>query len=415
MSFVSKFGVLVFAGLWAVGSAFAQTETPAVARGPLKASILAQTTACKTAVSAAGGLGSTVGDMLEGFQRQTQDDSSAACRWRGTAQENLSVAQLVEAAREVSVEISAGCDPAYECQVARAIEKRADELLAYARTGGVQPALDRYQVHARTVTFGAGAERIDPIRTALAAGPAELSAPWAQGPVGDLNGLVTRLGPAAQSECPACVVRLKRLAPYMPVMFALDAAILPLARTDWLDVQRDAARLSQQWQAYHFGGGWQRTQLPWELLVNGAIYQVMTDKAEREGPLPGGPAAPPNWAVVLAHPSIGVTPFDTHGAESGLVGVVEVLGVGWWSYDEETNQRTNEWGVSIASVYQPRDNGDDWSHGLLVRLPYEGLNIVWTRVELDNGDDEDVFAFSIDVSGLLKIDSLKGLFGLPGG
>jgi len=158
---------------------------------------------------------------------------------------------------------------------------------------------------------------------------------------------------------------------------------------------KEAHLARAKWDAYLFGGGDARVQLPWELLVNSAIY-----KARSADVAPGVYPTPPNIAVVLLHPSVGLTLKTSKGADSNVVGVVELIGLSHWRYDETDGSRKNEWGVSAVSVYQPRDNGRDWGFGGLIRTPWKGLNVVWARTKLDSGHD-DRFLFSIDPSALL--------------
>jgi hypothetical protein len=86
------------------------------------------------------------------------------------------------------------------------------------------------------------------------------------------------------------------------------------------------------------------------------------------------------------HPSVGLTLKSPKGAESNLVGVVELLGFSRWKYSSE-GAREGEWGISAITSYQPRDDGDDWGYGLLVRLPWRSINLAWTRTKLEGGHD----------------------------
>jgi hypothetical protein len=181
-----------------------------------------------------------------------------------------------------------------------------------------------------------------------------------------------------------------------------------VASPEWAEQAKEASLVSAKWDAYLFGGGNSRVQLPWELLLNSAIYTSQN----RDRPLGEFPT-PPNYALVLLHPSVGLSLKDAKGADSNLVGVVELLGLSRWSYNETTGAREGEWGLSAVAAYQPRDNGKDWGYGGLVRTPWRGLNIVWTRTDLDVGHD-DQFLFSVDPSSFLpSLGRGACLFKLP--
>jgi hypothetical protein len=217
----------------------------------------------------------------------------------------------------------------------------------------------------------------------------------------------------SETPCPICQHDAREALPYVVVLSALEIAYQLFNEGDtWQALADIADKNAARWESYHFGGGQARTPLPWELVLNGFVYSSFSQP--KEGPLVDSLPQAPDWSITFLHPSVGITPFDDAGADSTIVGVVELLGYSWWDYAED-NTRTNEWGLSAVSVYQPRDNGKDWNYGLLLRTPVNGLNVVWSRVELDNGDDEDIFAFSVDPGTLFENFSGGGiecLFGL---
>jgi hypothetical protein len=179
---------------------------------------------------------------------------------------------------------------------------------------------------------------------------------------------------------------------------ALDVAFQP-SGGELLDVTAKKLQATRErWDAYHFGGGDARVQLPWELALNGVIFNANRplDAEGHYAPFP----PPPNYAVTFIHPSVGLALKDTKGADSSLVGVVEVLGFSRWTYAED-NTRSGEWGLSLIAAYQPRDNDRDWGYGVLARLPWRGINVAWTRTDLKAGGKDDQFLISIDVSKYL--------------
>ncbi len=160
--------------------------------------------------------------------------------------------------------------------------------------------------------------------------------------------------------------------------------------------QAAVAKLTEaRWNAYLFGGGDARVQLPWELLANSALYKLTV-----RGPAPGDYPEPPSTALVLMHPSVGLAFKTAKGTDANLVGVVELAGITHWSYDPVTGARKNEWGLSGIAAYQPRKNGHDWGYGALLRTPLRGLNFAWARTRVDTGYD-DQWMFSFDPTTLL--------------
>jgi hypothetical protein len=167
-----------------------------------------------------------------------------------------------------------------------------------------------------------------------------------------------------------------------------------VALPTWQQQSKEAALVKAEWDAYLFGGGNARVQLPWELLANAVIYKSSRQPAAGEFP------RPPRYALTLLHPSVGISLKDSKGADSNIAGVVELLGLSHWDYDSETGARKNEWGASAITAYQKRDNGHDWGYGALVRTPWRGVNVAWVRTKLQSGHDTQ-WLISVDPSTLL--------------
>lgn len=154
--------------------------------------------------------------------------------------------------------------------------------------------------------------------------------------------------------------------------------------------QRDKIN-AEQWNSYWFGGGSSRTQWPWEALVNGELYEVEMDNEGR--------FIPPNDALIIMHPGLGASLFDSNGNSVEVTALVEVLGYSKWRYSSTTGKREGEWGGSIIAAYAPSESADDWAYGVLVRTPYKGLNISWIRRDSDEGTD-DALLFSVNLNDL---------------
>jgi len=419
-----------------VDSANAVTpKPPSEIRAGLKETISAAIGECAAAAVKEGALGSTANDLIDRFDNLTGDEEP--CRWTGNESKvaensqlvatalnadssGVELAQLIAAAREVVEEQSFGCEK-WECDVANTLKARLDDLLIYVRDGGSSLGRSRFVFNTDTKIFGIEGEEIDPLLVAMRAGPDTLYKAWPARrfttPVGNLGDALTANGAPLNTNCAPCRDRARELLRYVPVFDVVNLATLPVSSKVWEPIRVEAARHAARWEAYHFGGGSARTPLPWELIINGWIYQQSKPKADREGRIPETPTAPPSWALVVGHPSVGIVPFDSKGAESNVVGVVEVLGYTSWSYDDVTNKRKDEWGVSLAGVYSPREEAEDWAPGVLVRLPFQGLNVVWSQFEGANGEDDDLVALSIDPGKLFGEggagSGLACIFGLP--
>ena len=210
----------------------------------------------------------------------------------------------------------------------------------------------------------------------------------------------------AQKPCDdLCVAGAAQVVALYPVFRALDYAAQPSAAKSLKVVVDDLKGRRDRWDAYHFGGGTKRVQLPWELALNSILY---TPPPVDEVPFPEAPRT----AWILVHPSVGLTLKDSRGADSKVVGVVEVLGKSWWRYDEK-NERAGEFGASAIAAYRPRDDGDDWGYGVLVRLPWQGLNVAWTRTDMKVGHAANSILFSVDIGTLLPSLDFACQFKLP--
>ena len=147
------------------------------------------------------------------------------------------------------------------------------------------------------------------------------------------------------------------------------------------------------------------TPFPWELALNSYFYRPPPPD---QVPFP----KPPTSAWILLHPSVGISLKDTKGEDAKLVGIVEVLGRSWWSYDNE-NKRSGELGISVIAAYRPRDDGSDWGYGALARLPWQGLNVAYTRTDMKVGKDANALLLSVDVGQLLPEFNFACQFKLP--
>lgn len=150
---------------------------------------------------------------------------------------------------------------------------------------------------------------------------------------------------------------------------------------------------ASKWRAYWFGGGEGRVQWPWEIYVNGASYNAETDT--------DGRFIPPTHAWTILHPGVGASLYDTDGAKLEVAAIVELVGYSTWKYDDKTGERRDEWGGSVIAAYAQSDTADDWGYGLLLRTPYKGLNVSWTRRDSPTGA-QDALLFSLNLNDLAR-------------
>ncbi|NZA26526.1 hypothetical protein H0E84_09020 [Luteimonas sp. SJ-92] len=214
----------------------------------------------------------------------------------------------------------------------------------------------------------------------------------------------------ASSSCIEAFDTAARIFLHAATLDAVHASTL--APAAFVKLAVDARINYAKWDAYNFGGGTSRVQLPWEIALNGALYRGNP----RDGSAELWPE-PPTSALILFHPTLGIAPFSTDGSASGVIGAIEAVGWSRWRYSSK-NTRADDWGGSLAAVYVPGGESDGWHPGLVVRTPFRSVNIVYARTRDEASDDGHLVAFSVDVSRFVFRD--KGVtgrlvcnFGLP--
>lgn len=219
----------------------------------------------------------------------------------------------------------------------------------------------------------------------------------------DIAGKLSTTKPEPDQYCSKCAEETARVTSLNPILHAVDSGFMAVTADNY---DGSIAILDQRvgrWNAYHFGGGEGRAQLPWELLFNGALYRGAHPRVPINETTPLDTLWPkaPNSVWTLVHPSPALAMKDTKGA-SLVVNAVEVFGWSTWDYDEAKQTRKREKGASLVAAYQERSDASDWSYGVLVRTPFTlsslPINVVWTRTKLDKGGHDDVVALSVDIS-----------------
>lgn len=367
------------------------------------------TTDCRTGV--------TGPDTVEGVYtivgRALRDTSPCRVTLTDAAQSIETVAlvrQLIE--RDL---VRYGCVAGSEigvCRALQAVDRRArqaqDDYAALEAGEDVVPVAWRYDVQGPIGGYANRDEGFSFVEAALRAGQPNLAAKIVVGDQlshDDESGRqVYALNPSEMAtQCAACAASARDMLVAVVYARALDEAYtFGMGRGAWAELASAERVRHARWRAYHFGAGVARVQLPWELAINDFIYRRELGEEEyrvAEGVRSRVPEAPESAWVVM-HPSVGVTMKNREGADTTLAAVVELVGYSRWSYDEQTQARSSEWGASVIAAYQPADSAEDWGYGVLVRTPWNNVNVAWVRTARDDGDDDDSFLVSVDVSQL---------------
>ncbi|MFN3835299.1 MAG: hypothetical protein ACK4NO_05305 [Glycocaulis sp.] len=157
--------------------------------------------------------------------------------------------------------------------------------------------------------------------------------------------------------------------------FVLASRLLPAALLLSLAAQRATESrveaftqhlngLHDRWAAYHFGGGYRRTQLPWELAINGYFFEQQS-RGE-------GFHEPPRGAIIFMRPAVGGE-WDGDGNTARLAFVGELIGYSRWGY-RANNTRGPEWGGALIASYNA-DARNRWGYGAHIRTPLEGVTV----------------------------------------
>ena len=133
-----------------------------------------------------------------------------------------------------------------------------------------------------------------------------------------------------------------------------------------------------------------RYQWPQEMWINSYVFPARKDDGNRY--------VPDNQALTLLHPGLGVTLYDTGGDELKIAAIVELIGYSRWSWSE-TGERENLIGASLIAEYHASDTANDWGYGILLRTPFNGINIAWTRHDAPTGH-EDSILFSVSLKDI---------------
>ncbi|MEX0738977.1 MAG: hypothetical protein WD071_06525 [Pseudohongiella sp.] len=160
-----------------------------------------------------------------------------------------------------------------------------------------------------------------------------------------------------------------------------------------------------------------RVQYPWEMLLNGHLYQRDLRQLERET---GQDVAladrkPPDSQVILLHPGIGMEYVDeaSDGSRFEPAVVMEWIGFNRWEYrGAGTDVRmARPLGVSLITTFSDRDGSKNVGHGLALHWK----NNMTTGLSWRSGGEVGVF-ISIGLAERFsteqgRLDKIKSWFG----
>jgi hypothetical protein len=151
--------------------------------------------------------------------------------------------------------------------------------------------------------------------------------------------------------------------------------------------------LNRRWSAYNSGG---RSLFPWELWVNGALYE------RKHGGR--GFVEPPTRQLLLLHPSMAIAGQDSPDGDFEETLVLEFVGWYGWRWGGRDGA-TMRWPVG-ASLITAWDGSNELGYGVMIHLP-KNWSIGATRKSV-GGSHETSILVSIDLGKwLMEENSLR--------
>ena len=146
--------------------------------------------------------------------------------------------------------------------------------------------------------------------------------------------------------------------------------------------------LNAEWENYFQDA---RSQFPWELALNGYLYNKFDRKAD--GAIL---QAPPRYQWILLHPSVALEYIDqaNEGNQFRESVILEIAGYNWWNW--ENRDRDTALGLSFITSYSDRSGTRDVGFGAMAHYNHT-LSLGGT---LRKGGDPGVF-ISVDVGRFL--------------
>lgn len=179
-------------------------------------------------------------------------------------------------------------------------------------------------------------------------------------------------------------------------------------RNDYAEGRRKLLDRKMEWDAYLFKA---RSQYPWELFINGEIYQSSLCANHRSQDCKAGFPEPPKSQWIVMHPSAGVEYYEADGTAIKGSLIVELLGYNRWAWDKKSSKHKNMWGASAILSFSDAKNAETLGYGVMVHTPVKGISVAYTRRQSENGNIDGVF-FNVDVAKLFqdKLDIVRSAF-----
>jgi len=151
---------------------------------------------------------------------------------------------------------------------------------------------------------------------------------------------------------------------------------------------RHVETLNNEWESYFTDA---RSQFPWELALNGYLYNKNDRKAK--GVIL---QAPPRYQWILLHPSVALEYIDNanEGNQFRESVILEIAGYNWWNW--KNRDRDTALGLSFITSYSDRSCTRDVGFGVIAHYNHT-LSVGGT---LRKGGDPGVF-ISVDVGRFL--------------
>jgi len=193
---------------------------------------------------------------------------------------------------------------------------------------------------------------------------------------------------AKESDCLQGYLRAKQLVSYATVTKrALDYFSMREVHALAIHVNM----LEKRWEHYFNDS---RSQFFWELGLNGYIYGK-TNKGKK------GLLSPPDYQIILLHPSVGLEYVDTKAGDRFRETIVlEGIGLNKWTWNDSTMKLPL--GISVIGIYGDRSSVPQIGYGALIHIN-NNLSLGVTRRGSETGA-----ILSLDLAKLfLKQDENK--------
>lgn len=158
--------------------------------------------------------------------------------------------------------------------------------------------------------------------------------------------------PGKVAECTRSYVEAKILVRYATVT---KRALSYVSARNIGNLAKEVALYDKRW-GHYFNDA--RSQFFWELWLNGQLYGA----TQKDG---GGLKSPPNYQVILLHPSVGLEFVDTRAGDRFREAIVlEGIGYNGWRWSD--GDMKFPLGISLIGIYGDRSSVPEFGWGALL-------------------------------------------------